>query len=64
MTLQRTLLYIGVAAVVGAGLVHVGRSHGEKVAMQSVERLRVVWPYVLEMPEGDRAVLAGLALSC
>lgn len=65
MTLHRrtVLVALGFAAlllVVVALPRFAGRAGGEA----ALERLQLVWPDYMEMPEADRAVIAGLAFQC
>lgn len=39
---------------------HIGNQEGER----SIERLALVWPSIMAMPQEDRAMLAELSLSC
>ena len=65
---RRALILFG-AVVVGIVLVgffamksarHLGSEEGER----SVERLSLVWPSFRAMPVDDRALLAGLSMTC
>lgn len=47
----------------GAGL-YFAHYQGEKAAQADLERLRILWPGVESMQEHDRALLAGLSLTC
>lgn len=41
-----------------------GLRRGSVAGAQTLERLQVVWPDVLQMPDDDRLVLADLAMRC
>jgi hypothetical protein len=65
---RRALILFGAVAIsiVLAGFLamksarHLGNEEGER----SVERLSLVWPSFRSMPVDDRALLAGLSLTC
>ncbi|HJP68011.1 MAG TPA: hypothetical protein VJ846_03830 [Sphingomicrobium sp.] len=56
-------LFLGIALVAGLGTC-VGRHVGQSDGIASRQRLEIVWPNFTQMREQDRALLAGLALSC
>jgi hypothetical protein len=54
-----------VALAVGYGVAtSVGRKAGEADAELAKERLLLVWPAFMSMPDGDRALVVGLAMTC
>ncbi|KIZ48456.1 hypothetical protein UM91_22015 [Pseudomonas oryzihabitans] len=63
-TTKKTVVYvlIGLAIVYISNVImgRVGEQEGQKVK----ERLTLVWPQFMAMPEMDRALLAGLAFTC
>lgn len=54
---------IGIALLAGLGTC-IGRHLGESDGIASRQRLEIVWPDLMQMRDQDRALLAGLALSC
>jgi hypothetical protein len=56
-------LFIGVALIAGLGI-SIGRLVGKSDGIASRQRLEIVWPGLMQMPDQDRALLAGLALTC
>jgi len=59
---QRILLISGLIATALAAAV--GQWAGHEQAHADIEKLELVWPDVLRLPQDDRALLAGLAMSC
>ncbi len=45
-------------------MIPVARMAGAEAARQSEERLALVWPNVMQMPEGERAFVVALAMNC
>lgn len=43
---------------------YIGRTAGERDAEASKERLSLLWPAVMDLPQQDRGFLAGLAMTC
>jgi len=41
-----------------------GHVAGSGAGKRSIERLQLLWPTIVTMPESDRALLAGLAMTC
>lgn len=58
-----SLAVLGLALIV-AVLVFLGRTAGESAAVADKERLSLVWPGLMDMPQADRAFLVGLAMTC
>lgn len=56
-------LFIGVALIAGLGI-SIGRLVGKSDGLASRQRLEIVWPDLMQMRDQDRALLAGLALTC
>jgi len=56
------LMLVSLLAV-GIG-VFIARVGGDRDGIASRERLEIVWPNLMQMPDQDRALLAGLAMSC
>ncbi len=54
---------LGIVLVAGLGTC-IGRHVGESDGTASRQRLELVWPNLMQMRDQDRALLAGLALSC
>lgn len=55
------------AAILGVGallIVVLGNVAGRFMAEAHIERLEVVWPSFMTMPERDRAFLIGLSMTC
>ncbi|KHS09423.1 hypothetical protein BMD20_29575 [Burkholderia multivorans] len=57
------ILVAGAVAVVAASY-WFGREAGKEAGRRAIERIELVWPSVRSMPEQDRAILAGLGLTC
>ena len=57
-------MWVSLATIAAIGLVFVGHCAGNSVAEKDIARLQLVWPYVQDMSDADRALLAGLALTC
>lgn len=51
-------------AVVFVVSLNASRKAGDLHGQQTMERLKLVWPAFSDLPETDRAVLAGFAMSC
>jgi len=64
MLTKRILGIAILIAVVGLAAVGIGRQAGENVAKADIELLALVWPYVMDMQQNERALLAGLSISC
>jgi hypothetical protein len=66
MKLKRPSLVILpiLAVLLGVAALNVGRWTGADAGQRSLDRLQLVWPSLLAMPEQDRALLAGLAMTC
>lgn len=54
---------LGIVLVAGLSTC-IGRHLGESDGSASRQRLELVWPNLMQMRDQDRALLAGLALSC
>lgn len=52
------------AAAVLAAAVYVAHRAGEETATKQKERLALVWPSIMDMPQDDRAFLVGLSMTC
>lgn len=52
------------AGVAVTAVVTIGQQAGREDAARSRERLEMVWPALMTMPENDRALLVGLAMTC
>lgn len=64
MTINRAI-WIGILVVVFAiTVIGIGRQAGETTAKADIELLSLVWPYVMDLQQNERALLAGLSLSC
>jgi hypothetical protein len=58
-------LGVVVVAVIALGLAtKIGHMAGEDAGGRAKDRLQLVWPSLMAMPEGDRALIVGLAMSC
>lgn len=55
--------FLGIVLVAGLGTC-IGRDVGQSDGVASRQRLEIVWPNLMQMRDQDRALLAGLALSC
>lgn len=58
---------LGVAAVAVIALgvaTKIGHMAGVDAGGRAKDRLELVWPSLMTMPEGDRALIVGLAMSC
>lgn len=65
--MSRNIKLLGVVAAVAlvlGGVSVLGRFAGEASGRSALERLQLVWPDYMSMPEADRAVIAGLAFQC
>ncbi|WP_321817018.1 MULTISPECIES: hypothetical protein [unclassified Paraburkholderia] len=62
-TRRSIAMFIGVSLIVGAAP-FLGRFSGTNDGIAARERLELVWPDLMQMPDRDRALLAGLALTC
>lgn len=56
-------ILIGVVLLAGLGI-SVARLSGKSDGIASRQRLEIVWPGLMQMSDKDRALLAGLALTC
>jgi hypothetical protein len=56
-------LLVGLVLIAGLGI-SIGRLTGKSDGIASRQRLEIVWPDLMQMPDQDRALLAGLALTC
>jgi hypothetical protein len=56
-------LFLGIVLVTGLGI-SIGRLVGKSNGIASRQRLEIVWPNLMQMRDQDRALLAGLALTC
>lgn len=62
---NRSLVILPIVAVLlGVSAINIGRWTGADAGQRALDRLQVVWPSLLAMPERDRALLAGLAMTC
>lgn len=61
---SRTLVVLAGAVLVGMVAVGVGRYLGESSAREAQQRLFLLWPELMAMPQEDRALLALLAVEC
>ncbi len=61
---SRALAILAVSVLVGMAAVWVGRYLGESSAREAQQRLSLLWPELMAMPQEDRALLALLALEC
>lgn len=58
-------LSVAAVAVIALGLAtKIGHMAGMDAGSRAKERLQLVWPSLMSMPEGDRALIVGLAMSC
>lgn len=57
-------LTVLVIALIALGAIKIGKSAGQHRADQDLERVQLIWPGVLSMPDADRAFLVGLAITC
>lgn len=64
MLTKRTLWIGTLIAVVALAAVGIGRQAGENVANADIELLSLIWPYVMDMQQNERALLAGLSITC
>ncbi|PNE59903.1 hypothetical protein A8H39_01790 [Paraburkholderia fungorum] len=68
MSPKRRLLFVALIALSILVAVHVaqvlGMKAGAAAAVRSKERLQLVWPWFIDMPVDDRALLVGLAMTC
>ena len=64
MLIKRTLWIGTLVAVFALALIGIGRQAGEDVAKADIELLSLVWPYVMDMQQNERALLAGLSITC
>lgn len=62
---NRSLVILPIVAVLlGVSAINIGRWTGADAGQRALDRLQVVWPSLLAMPARDRALLAGLAMTC
>lgn len=61
---SRTLVVLAGVVLVGMVAVGVGRYLGESSAKDAQQRLSLLWPELMAMPQEDRALLALLAVEC
>ena len=61
---MKVALLIPSLVVVLAAAVFVGKKMGTGDGGKAKERLQLVWPSIMEMPEVDRAFIVGLAMTC
>ncbi|MFP3709741.1 hypothetical protein SB783_37640 [Paraburkholderia sp. SIMBA_009] len=65
MTKTRIAAVCIVAVAVTYGVAtSVGRKTGEADAELAKQRLELVWPSFMSMPDNDRALVVGLAMTC
>jgi|SRR6185369_7804292 len=64
MLTKRTLWIGTLVAVFAIVVIGIGRQAGENVAKEDIELLSLVWPYVMDMQQNERALLAGLSITC
>lgn len=64
MLTKRTLWIGALTAFAALAAVGIGQKAGENVANADIERLSLVWPYVMDLQPNERALLAGLSLTC
>lgn len=64
MLTKRTLWIGTVIVVVALAAVGIGQKAGEDVANADIELLSLVWPYVMDLQQNERALLAGLSITC
>lgn len=56
---------VAIAATVGGIVANkIGRNAGEADAELAKQRLELVWPSFMSMPDSDRALVVGLAMTC
>jgi hypothetical protein len=59
------LLPMGIVILcIFAALYWTGQNSGRKSGEQTKARLELVWPSLMTLPETDRALLAGLSMTC
>ena len=61
---RRFIFLAVISALILANMLYIAQRAGEKAAERGIARLELIWPSVLDMPEQDRALLAGLAMTC
>jgi len=63
---RKKFYWLAAIAVAVVFVVSVNSSYqaGDRAGRAQLERLQLVWPGFLDLPEADRAVIAGFALSC
>src|SRR6185369_4457901 len=59
MLTKRTLWIGTLVAVFAIVVIGIGRQAGENVAKEDIELLSLVWPYVMDMQQNERALGAG-----
>lgn len=65
MSRKKIYLLAAIAiAVVFVVSLNASYNAGDRDGRAHLERLQLIWPGFLDLPEADRAVIAGLALSC
>ncbi|MDN7664070.1 hypothetical protein [Burkholderia cenocepacia] len=52
------------AIAVGVVATKIGSNAGKADAELAKQRLELVWPSFMSMPDGDRALVVGLAMTC
>ncbi|WP_371438344.1 hypothetical protein [Polaromonas sp.] len=52
------------AVLIGAALIYAGRVTGDKLGDVISDRLTLLWPDMMALPEPDRALLVMLSLEC
>lgn len=61
----RKLLGFAMAAIIIFGVsMNMAHKAGSEAGTLARERLELVWPSLMAMPEADRALIVGLAMSC
>lgn len=60
---SRRLVIIALA-IVAVSLIFIAFREGKNDGAASIERIELLWPEFMSMPEQDRALLGGLALTC
>lgn len=63
MVSRRVRLLIAAALIFAVSLVGANYA-GRSAAQADIERLKEVWPFVMNLQNSDRAFLAGLAMTC
>lgn len=63
-TFPKLLTGAVLAIVLGVAIIWIGRNAGEHAAEATKTRLELIWPDLMTMPANDRALLAGLSMTC